>query len=165
MLDVRERLAADDLPQRLTLLGFRGDDRADALTAGGARVELITAASDAEIDAVIARFDGPSRPDGLAWPRPDGPTRLIVAAATDGQLRAVLRRLVRRYAPPPSRRPDDLAADRTVPDLPAVGVLPLDPTGSSGARDLVAQLGLPRDPAAVAAAVLGGAVRRLDPRP
>ncbi|MFD0818018.1 hypothetical protein ACFQ0D_06740, partial [Micromonospora zhanjiangensis] len=100
---------------------------ADALTAGGARVETVTARSDAEIDAVLARLDGPPRPDGLAWPDVDGKTRLVVATASDGQLRAVLRRLVRRYAPPPSRRPDDLAGNRTVPDLPAIGVLPLDP--------------------------------------
>ena len=39
MLDVRERLAADDLPQRLTLLGFRGDDRTDALAAAAAVLE------------------------------------------------------------------------------------------------------------------------------
>jgi hypothetical protein len=57
-----------------------------------------------------------------------------------------------------------------VPDLPAIGVLPLDPAGASldrlprdpGQRDLAAQLGLPREPAAVASAVLGGRVRRLD---
>jgi hypothetical protein len=73
-------------------------------------------------------------------------------------LRAVVRRLIRRYAPPPSRRPADLAADRTVPDLPPIAILPL----ANGEMDLVAQLGLPRTPAAVAAAVLGGAVRRLD---
>ncbi|MET8906175.1 diacylglycerol kinase family protein [Micromonospora sp. NPDC004551] len=134
---------------------------ADALTARGARVETVTARSDAEIDEVLARLDGPPRADGLTWPDPDSKTRLIVATASDGQLRAVLRRLVRRYAPPPSRRPDDLAGNRTVPDLPPVGVLPLDPR-SGTARDLAAQLGLPRDPAAVAAAVLDGTVRRLD---
>ena len=39
MLDVRERLAADDLPQRLTLLGFRDDDRTDALAAAAAVLE------------------------------------------------------------------------------------------------------------------------------
>ncbi len=39
MLDVRERLAADDLPERLTLLGFRGDDRTDALAAAAAVLE------------------------------------------------------------------------------------------------------------------------------
>ncbi|MFC0507375.1 hypothetical protein [Micromonospora costi] len=135
---------------------------ADALTARGARVETVTARSDAEIDEVLARLDGPPRPDGLTWPDPDSKTRLVVATASDAQLRAVLRRLVRRYAPPPSRRPEDLAGNRTVPDLPPVGVLPLDPARSTGHRDLVAQLGLPREPAAVAAAVLDGTPRRLD---
>ncbi|WP_433389097.1 hypothetical protein [Micromonospora sp. KLBMP9576] len=135
---------------------------AEALTARGARVEIVTARSDAEIDEVLARFDGPSRPDGLTWPDPDSKTRLVVATASDAQLRAVVRRLVRRYAPPPSRRPDDLPGNRTVPDLPPVGVLPLDPARSTTHRDLAAQLGLPRDPAAVAAAVLDGRPRRLD---
>jgi hypothetical protein len=135
---------------------------ADALTARGARVEMVTARSDAEIDEVLARLDAPPRPDGLTWPDPDSKTRLVVATANDAQLRAVLRRLVRRYAPPPSRRPADLAGNRTVPDLPPVGVLPLDPARSSTQLDLAAQLGLPRDPAAVAAAVLDGATRRLD---
>ncbi|MEU4677366.1 hypothetical protein [Micromonospora sp. NPDC023737] len=135
---------------------------ADALTARGARVEMITARSDAEIDEVLARFDGPPRPDGLTWPDPDGKTRLVVATASDGQLRAVLRRLVRRYAPPPSRRPADLPDDQTLPDLPPVAVLPLDPVRGGAQRDLAAQLGLPRDPATVAAAVLDGTPRRLD---
>ena len=130
----------------------------DALTAAGARVETVTASSDASIDAVLERLDAPSRRDGLTWPDPDGKTRLVVASATDGQLRAVVRRLVRRYAPPPSRRPADLAGNRTVPDLPALGVLPLGPAP----MDLAAQLGLPRAPADVAAAVLGGHTRRLD---
>lgn len=145
---------------------------ADALTAGGARVETVTVNSDTEIDTVLARLDGPPRADGLAWPDPDSKIRLVVATAADGQLRAVVRRLVRRYAPPPSRRPADLPATRTVPDLPAIGVLPLDPAGAGpgrdlgardpAARDLAGQLGLPRDPASVAAAVLGGQIRRLD---
>ncbi len=130
----------------------------DALTAAGARVETVTAGSDAEIDAALARFDGPARPDGLAWPDPDSKARLIVAAATDGQLRAVVRRLVRRYAPPPSRRPADLPDDRTIPDLPPLAVLPLDPAGTG----LVRQLDLPTAPADVAAAVLAGRTRRLD---
>lgn len=135
---------------------------ADALTERGARVETVTARADAEIDEVLARLDAPARPDGLDWPDPDSKTRLIVATASDGQLRAVLRRLVRRYAPPPSRRPADLAGNRTVPDLPPIGVLPLDPARGTTQRDLAAQLGLPRDPAGVAAAVLDGPVRRLD---
>lgn len=140
---------------------------ADALTARGARVESVTARSDAEIDTVLARLDGPPRPDGLAWPDPDGKIRLVIATASDGQLRAVIRRLVRRYAPPASRRPTDLADNRTVPDLPPIGLLPLDPASSAPAgaeppHDLAGQLGLPRDPAVVAAAVLDGRVRRLD---
>jgi len=132
---------------------------ADALTEAGARVETVTASSDAEIDAVIARFDAPARPDGLTWPDADSKLRLVVATATDGQLRAVMRRLVRRYAPPPSKRPADLADDRTIPDLPPIAILPLD---QSNQGDLAAQLGLPREPAAVAAAVLGGTIKRLD---
>jgi hypothetical protein len=132
---------------------------ADALRAAGARVETVTAASDAEIDTVIKRFDAAPRTDELDWPSLDADTRLVVATATDGQLRAVVRRLVRRYAPPPSRRPADLAEDRTVPDLPPIAILPLD---SSNKSDLAAQLGLPRDPAGVAAAVLGDTVKRLD---
>jgi hypothetical protein len=132
---------------------------ADALKDADARVETVVASSDADIDAVISRFDADPRTDGLDWPDADSKLRLVIATATDGQLRAVVRRLVRRYAPPPSRRPSDLADDRTVPDLPPVAILPLD---ASGKLDLAAQLGLPRTPAAVAGAVLGGKVRRLD---
>ncbi|GIE32209.1 hypothetical protein Ait01nite_052540 [Actinoplanes italicus] len=132
---------------------------ADALREAGAGVETVLAGSDAEIDEVLARFDGPARPDGLTWPDADTKLRLVVASATDGQLRAVMRRLVRRYAPPPSKRPEDLPAQRTVPDLPPIAILPLDPGNT---EDLAAQLGLPRTPAEVAAAVLNGTVRRLD---
>jgi hypothetical protein len=131
---------------------------ADALREAGARVEMVVAGSDAEIDDVIKRFDADPRTDGLIWPAADSKFRLVVASATDGQLRAVVRRLVRRYAPPPSRRPADLRTDRTVPDLPPLAILPL----ANGEMDLVAQLGLPRTPAAVAEAVLGNKVRRLD---
>jgi hypothetical protein len=116
---------------------------ADALTRAGARVETVTATSDQEIDRVVERA---------------GEVRLVVAAATDGQLRAVVRRMVRRAAPPPSRRPAGLPDNRTVPDLPPLAVLPLDPAGGG----LAARLRLPRDPAGVAAAVLGDRVRRLD---
>jgi hypothetical protein len=111
----------------------------DALAAEGARVELITAYSDAEIDDVLAKQ-----------------ARLIVAATTDGQVRAVVRRLTRRYAPAPSKRPDDLPEDRTLPDLPPIGILPM------GDVELVTRLGLPTEPAKVAAAVLAGHTRRLD---
>lgn len=121
---------------------------ADALVAGGARVSTVTATSDEEIDEALTRVA-----DGA---------RLVVATGSDAQLRAVVRRMVRRWAPPPSRRPADLPENRTVPDLPPLGVLPLDPSCAPAPRDLAAQLGLPRDPADVAAAVLGGRVRRLD---
>src|SRR3954471_19306252 len=87
-------------PPRAAVLALR-----DALTAEGVAVELVTAASDAEIDAALAAFDAPPRADGLRWPQPDGGTGLVVAVAVDGQLRAVVRRLVRRYAPAPSKRP------------------------------------------------------------
>lgn len=113
----------------------------DALRAKGAEIELVTAGSDGEIDDALG-LDG----------------RLIVAAAADGQVRAVVRRLVRRHAPAASRRPADLPSDRTVPDLPPFGLLPLAPDGP----DLASRLGVPRDPAQVAAAVLGGRVRRVD---
>lgn len=132
---------------------------ADALRAGGASVETVLAGSDQEIDEVLARFDGPARADGLTWPAAPGELRLVVATATDGQLRAIIRRMVRRWAPSPSKRPADLEATRTVPDLPALAILPLDP---SNAADLAAQIGLPRTPAEVARAVLAGEVRRLD---
>jgi hypothetical protein len=142
---------------RAAVLGCR-----DALVAGGATVDIVTVDADAEIDAVLARLDGPARPDGLTWPAAGGP-RLIVASAADGQLRAVLRRMVRRYAPPPSRRPSDLPANRTMPDLPAIGILPLDRARSSGpSGDLADRLDLPRDPAEVAKAALHGRVQRLD---
>jgi hypothetical protein len=101
-------------------------------------------------------LDGPPRPDGLTWPASSGKTRLIVAISSDAELRHVLRRLVRRYSPPGSRRPAELAAGRTIPDLPAIGILPLTDGG------LPAQLELPSSPAAVAAAVMGDTVRRLD---
>lgn len=140
---------------------------ADALTAAGARVETVTATSDPEVDQVLARLDPdglapPADPDGPAPPAdPDGKTRLVVATAADGQLRAVVRRMVRRWAPPPSRRPADLPAHRSVPDLPPLAVLPLSP-GGAATGDLAGRLRLPREPAAVAAAVLGDRVRRLD---
>jgi hypothetical protein len=130
----------------------------DALVAAGVTVELVTACSDAEIDAALARFDGPPRADGLRWPSTDGGTGLVVAVAVDGQLRAVVRRLVRRYTPAPSKRPADLPAGRTLPDLPPLAILPLHPDED----DLAARLGLPRDPADVAKALLHGAVQRLD---
>jgi hypothetical protein len=119
---------------------------ADALAAAGAKPEIVVAGSDQEIDEALVRVD-----DGA---------RLVVATAVDGQLRAVVRRMVRkalRWASHLEHRPAALPENRTVPDLPALAVLPM-----GTARDLAGQLGLPREPAAVAAAVLADRVRRLD---
>jgi len=118
---------------------------ADALRGHGATVDLVSACTEAEIDVALKPVEA-------------GDSRLIVAAASDAQVRAVVRRLIRRYAPPPSKRPADLPADRTVFDLPPLGVLPLTP----GLPELVVSLNLPRDPHAVAAALLAGRERRLD---
>ena len=118
---------------------------AEALRAGGATVELATAHDDSEVDAAVKPVEA-------------GQTRLVVAAATDAEVRAVVRRLVRRYAPPPSKRPAELPAGRTVFDLPPLAVLPLAPA----MPDLVGELGLPRTPADVAATTLAGRARRLD---
>jgi diacylglycerol kinase family enzyme len=117
----------------------------DALRAAGATVESVTAASDLEIDDAVKPVEA-------------GDARLIVAAATDAEIRGVVRRLVRRLAPPPSRRPADLPADRTVFDLPPLAVLPLSPS----VPPFVRTLDLPTEPDAVAAATLAGRERRLD---
>jgi hypothetical protein len=106
----------------------------------------VTACSDAELDDAVK-------------PLIAGEADLVVAADSDGQLRAVLRRLVRAYAPAPSRRSEHtLPPHRTIPDLPPIGVLPLAPA----VPQLVTELRLPTDPGSVAAAVLGGRCRRLD---
>jgi len=149
----------------------------DALRGAGATVTTVSAESDDQIDAAFegltdeaagsrahassdeaagSRAHVSSEPASSQAP---SQRRLVVAAATDGELRAVLRRLVRRYAPPPSKRPEDLSADRTVYDLPPIGVLPLD---AKTPPDLVVRLGLPATPEAVAAAVVAGDSRRLD---
>jgi hypothetical protein len=114
---------------------------ADALREAHARVDLVTASDESEIDTVL-KAGG----------------RLVVAAATDAELRAVVRRLTRMHAPPPSKRPAELPPNRTMFDLPAVGVLPLAPA----VPDLVVRLGLPSTPGDVAAAVMGQNSRRYD---
>lgn len=105
----------------------------------GADVEVLELDSDTDVDAAVKR----AAVDGA---------RLVVAGG-DAQLRAVLRRMVRQSLPRGGERPADLPSDRTVPDLPAIGVLPLD---AGDDVDLAAKLGLPRSPGDVAAAVLGG---------
>jgi hypothetical protein len=115
----------------------------------GASVEVLELDSDADVDAAIKRAEVDD-------------ARLVVAGG-DAQLRAVLRRMVRRSVPRGGERPADLPIDRTIPDLPALGVLPLEAvTDALGTPDLVTELGLPRTPEEVAAAVLGGASQRVD---
>ncbi|MCI0688093.1 MAG: hypothetical protein L0Y54_12765, partial [Sporichthyaceae bacterium] len=113
--------------------------------AGGATVDLATAGNDAQIDAAVK-------------PVVAGEVRLVVAAATDAEVRAVVRRMVRHLSPPPSRRPDDVPPNRTVFDLPPLSVLPLAPA----VPGLVSALDLPMNPDDVAAATLAGRERRWD---
>ena len=129
-----------DAPPRVPVLAC-----ADALRAAGATAELVTAGSDADIDEVVKRVVA-------------GDARLVVAAATDAEVRAVVRRLVRELTPAPSRRPEDLPANRTIYDLPPLSVLALAPA----VPRLVTVLGLPATPADVAMATLGDRVRRWD---
>jgi hypothetical protein len=118
---------------------------AEALRVGGATVDLVTAGSDADIDAAVKPIEA-------------GEARLVVAAATDSEVRAVVRRMVRHLSPPPSKRPPELPANRTVFDLPPLSVLPLAPAVPA----LVDALGLPSSPTDVAAATLDGRERRWD---
>ena len=72
MLDVRDQLVADDLPDRLTLLGFAADDRADALAAAAAVSEQpaeIAAIQDMaeRLLPVIGRIGDPWA-GSLPWP-------------------------------------------------------------------------------------------------
>ena len=101
MLDVRERLAADDLSQRLTLLGFRGDDRTDALAATAAVLER--PAEGAAVQAMAERlvsaigvigdpWDGslpwPWRAEGTASAYGLGVLELLALVATVDEVRA-----------------------------------------------------------------------------
>jgi hypothetical protein len=114
----------------------------DALKTGAA-VEVVDVDSDTAVDAAVDQ----ARETGA---------RMVVAGG-EGPLRAVLRRMVRRSLPRGGERPPELPVHRTVPDLPPVGILPVDGPGG-----LVTRLRLPVGPEDVAAAVLGGVYRRLD---
>ncbi|THV41653.1 hypothetical protein FAB82_10525 [Glycomyces buryatensis] len=135
MLTLVEANCADSGPRTQTL------HLIDELKQLGATVRTVGAEHAKEIDAVM---DDPNE-------------RIVVAADTDEQVNAVLARVVRRSAPAPSERPDSLPAGRTLPDLPPLALLPL-----GTAPGLVKHFGLPTAPAEVAAAVMGGKVRRTD---
>jgi hypothetical protein len=101
VLDVRERLAADDLPERLTLLGLRDDDRADALTAVAAvlgrpeEVAAVQAMAERLVPAigVIADpWDGslpwPWRADGTDSAHGAGVLEMLALVATVDEVRS-----------------------------------------------------------------------------
>jgi len=131
-----EKGCGDDDRPRVPVL-----ECADALREERLSVDLVTARDEHEIDAAL-KVEG----------------RLVVAAASDAELRAVVRRLVRRHAPPPSKRPAELPPNRTMFDLPPLAVLPLSPA----VPDLVTRLGLPASPKDVATAVVSQKIQRYD---
>ncbi len=113
----------------------------DELRRLGAEVRTVEAASPREIDPVVEQTGA----------------RIVLAADNDEQINAVVARMVRRLAPAPSERPDDLPVGRTVPDLPPLAVLPL-----GSVPGIVERLGLPQRPAEVAEAAVNGTVLRTD---
>jgi hypothetical protein len=100
VLDVRERLAADDLPERLRLLGFRDDDRADVLATTAAVLirpdEIAVVQATAErllpaIGRIADPWDGslpwPWRPEGTDSPYGAGVLELLALLATADEVR------------------------------------------------------------------------------
>ncbi|MEU5872350.1 diacylglycerol kinase family protein [Glycomyces sp. NPDC047369] len=114
---------------------------ADELKARGAAVRTVEARTPEDVDAVVA----------------DPDERIVLAADSDEQVNAVVARLTRLALPAPSKRPEGLPDGRTIPDLPALAVLPLGTVPG-----IVVRLGLPEKPADVAAAVASGTVKRTD---
>lgn len=101
MLDVCERLAVDDLPDRLDRLGFRPDDRAAAVAAAGAVLQQPTEVESVRQTAErLARdvgrigdpWDGshvsPWRPEGTDSPYGAGVLELLALVATADDVRA-----------------------------------------------------------------------------
>jgi hypothetical protein len=106
-------------------------------------------------EVTIREVDSPAEANAALT---DAAEMRLLVAGSDDQIRAILRQLVRRAVPKGGDR-SGIADNRTIPDLPALGLLPLDVTATD---DLVAVLGLPRKPEEVAAAVRAGRTRRLD---
>lgn len=113
----------------------------DELKRLGAEVRTAEASTPREVDPVVE----------------DADARIVLAADTDEQINAVVARMVRRLAPPPSERPDGLPSGRTVPDLPPLAVLPLGTVPG-----LVERFDLPVKPVDVARAAVEGTVLRTD---
>ncbi|GAA1675891.1 hypothetical protein GCM10009765_26500 [Fodinicola feengrottensis] len=124
----------------------------------GTRVPVLRCADALRpAEVTVREVDSPAEANQALAEAADGGHRLVVAGGDD-EIRAILRQLVRRVLPKGGDR-TGLRDDRTIPDLPALGLLPLD---ASADDDLCAVLGLPRQPEAVAAAVRAGTSRRLD---
>ncbi len=100
MLDVRERLAADDLPDRLDRLGFRPDDRAAALAAAGAvlqqptETEIVQQTAERlarDVGRIGDPWDGsqpsPWRPDGTVSAYGTGVLELLALVASADEVR------------------------------------------------------------------------------
>ena len=113
----------------------------DELKRRGAQVRTVEASTPQEVDPVVEDLDA----------------RIVLAADSDEQINAVVARAVRRHAPAPSDRPDDLPPGRTIPDLPPLAILPL-----GTAPGIVERFGLPVEPADVAEAVMNGTLLRTD---
>lgn len=101
MLDVRERLTAADLPERLARLGFPDDDLADALTAAAAVVAdpadsaVVQAMAErllVSVGVIEAPWDQglpwPWRPEGSSSAYGDGVLELLALIATVDDVRA-----------------------------------------------------------------------------
>jgi len=135
VLTLVESNCADSGPRTQTL------HLIDELKRLGAEVRTVAASTPREIDPALE----------------DPEARIVLAADTDEQVNAVVARMVRRLAPAPSARPDDLPAGRTIPDLPPLAILPL---GTS--PGLVERFDLPSKPEDVAGAAVNGTVLRTD---
>jgi hypothetical protein len=124
----------------------------------GTRVPVLRCADALRPAQVTVReVDSPAEANQALADAAEGGHRLVVTGGDD-EIRAILRQAVRRVLPKGGDR-TGLRDDRTIPDLPPVAILPLDP---SATNDLCAVLGLPREPEQVAAAVRAGRTRRLD---
>lgn len=99
--DVRERLVADDLPERLRLLGFTDDDRADALAAVASVVQRPDelAAVQSMADGLVPGIGRIGDPWDGSWPSPwrpgaepssygHGVLELLALLATADEVRA-----------------------------------------------------------------------------